>query len=124
MVADFERWPEWNPDVRSAEISGPLAEGTELRWRAGPSRITSTLQWVERPRGIGWTGRTLGIKAVHVWWFEQRGERTFVRTAESWEGLLARLMRRRMSRVLQKSLDDGLPHLAVEAERRAKLQGG
>jgi hypothetical protein len=118
-IADFERWPAWNTDVRSMSLDGPVAEGTTFRWKAGPGTITSTLRSVERPREIGWTGKTLGIHAVHVWRFEPRGGRTFVRTAESFAGWVPRLLRGRVREQLQKSLDAGLPRLRAEAERRA-----
>jgi hypothetical protein len=34
----------------------------------GSETITSTIERVEPPRLFAWTGRTLGIKAIHVWW--------------------------------------------------------
>ena len=119
VVADFERWPAWNPDVKELSLGGPVAEGTEFRWKAGPSRITSTLQLVDRPRALGWTGRTFGIDAVHLWWFEADGAQTLATTAESWDGWLPRLLRAPMRGQLQHSLEAGLPRLKAEAERRA-----
>lgn len=119
VVADFKRWPEWNSDVKSMSVDGPAAPGTTFTWRAGPGTLTSTVQKVDRPTAIGWTGTTMGIRAVHVWRFEPREHGTVVHTVESWDGLLARLLRGRMQRTLQRSLDDGLARLKVEAERRA-----
>jgi uncharacterized protein YndB with AHSA1/START domain len=119
VIADFDSWPEWNPEVKSMSIGGPVAEGTRFRWSAGPGTITSTLQRVERPNLIVWTGKTLGIDAVHVWRFEPRDSGTLVRTEESWAGLLPRLLRGRMQKALQESLDNGLPRLKAEAERRS-----
>ena len=118
-VSDFERWPEWNPDVKAMSVDGPVAEGTTFRWKAGPSSITSTLRCVERPGELGWTGKTLGIEAVHVWRFEPRGGLTVARTIESWAGWLPRLLSGPMRKQLQKGLDAGLPPLKAEAERRA-----
>jgi uncharacterized protein YndB with AHSA1/START domain len=119
VVADFKRWPEWNSDVKSMSVDGPAAPGTTFTWKAGPGTLTSTVQKVDRPSAIGWTGTTMGIRAVHVWRFEPREHGTVVHTVESWDGLLARLLRGRMQRTLQRSLDDGLARLKVEAERRA-----
>ena len=70
-------------------IEGPVATGTVFRWKAGPGTITSTIQRVERPRLIAWTGRTLGIEAIHDWHLDARDGGTFVRTEESYEGLVA-----------------------------------
>jgi uncharacterized protein YndB with AHSA1/START domain len=119
VLADVAAWPSWNPDVRSALLEGPLAAGTRFRWKAGPGTITSTLQQVEQPHLIAWTGKTLGISAVHVYRLRGQGDTTVVRSEESWDGALVRLVRRRMSRSLQRAIESGLEHLKREAERRA-----
>jgi hypothetical protein len=119
VLADLERWPEWNTDVQTVEVEGPIAPGTVFRWKAGAAKITSTLESVDRPHELGWTGRALGSRAVHVWSFEPLGEGTYVRTSESFSGWVPRLIRRRMTDMLQRSLDSGLLHLAEEAERRS-----
>jgi uncharacterized protein YndB with AHSA1/START domain len=120
VLTSIDDWPSWNPNVRSASLEEGLTEGSRFRWRAGPGTITSTLQRIERPRLIGWTGRTFGIKAVHVHRLEPRGEGTVVSSEESWEGLPVRIFRRRMQRSLDEALGPGLDHLKAEAERRAR----
>jgi uncharacterized protein YndB with AHSA1/START domain len=119
VLTAFERWPSWNPDVKSMSMEGPVAEGSVFRWRAGPGTITSTIGRVEQPRLIAWTGKTLGIRAIHFWWLDQRGETTLVRTEESYDGLVSRLLRRPLRKALDSGLEDGLRHLKAEAERRA-----
>jgi uncharacterized protein YndB with AHSA1/START domain len=118
VLTDFERWPSWLRDIKSMSIEGPVAAGTVFRWKAGPGTITSTIQLVEQPRLIAWTGRTLGINAIHFWNLEERDGATFVRTAESYEGLVARLLRRSLQKTLDQALDDGLQDLKAEVERR------
>jgi hypothetical protein len=61
----------------------------------------------------------LGIKAIHVHELERREGTTVVRSAESWDGLPVRLLRRSMGKSLQKAIDSGLSHLKIEAERQA-----
>jgi uncharacterized protein YndB with AHSA1/START domain len=117
VLTDFARWPSWNPDVKSMSMDGPVAEGSEFRWRAGPGTITSTITHVDRPRGIAWTGRTLGIGAIHLWSLEGRDGGTIVRTEESYEGLVARLFRRSLRKTLHNALENGLRHLKAEVER-------
>lgn len=121
VMADIDLWPAWNPDVKSASLEGELAKGSTFRWNAGPGTIISTLQQVERPRILAWTGKTLGIKAVHVWLLEPKGERTIVRTEESWNGTLPRIFRKAMQKTLQKTIDSGLQSLKAEAEKKAHL---
>jgi uncharacterized protein YndB with AHSA1/START domain len=121
VLADLESWPRWNPDVKSMSMQGDLAEGSTFRWRAGPGTITSTIQQVEPPKLIAWTGTTFGIKARHVYRLEPRGEGTLVHTEESYEGLVARLLRGSLQKTLEKGLSDGLRYLQAEAEHRSAM---
>jgi uncharacterized protein YndB with AHSA1/START domain len=119
VLTGIDDWPSWNPDVTSASLEGELAEGSRFRWKAGPGTISSTVQRVERPRLIAWTGKTLGLRAIHVYRLEPRGNGTLVSSGESWEGLVARAFRARMQRTLERAMEAGLLHLKAEAERRA-----
>ena len=119
VLTAIDDWPTWNPDVKEASLQGPLAPSTEFRWKAGPGTITSTLQHVERPRLIAWTGRTFGVDAFHVWRLEPKDGSTHVRTEETFDGLVARLLRGRLQKQLDEGLESGLRHLKTEAERRA-----
>jgi hypothetical protein len=100
-------------------VEGPVQPGTVFRWKAGPSSLTSTLQVVDPPSEIAWTGTTMGIKAVHVFRFQDRDGGTLARSEESWEGLLARLLKAYSRRTLDKGIRGVLEHLKTEAERRA-----
>jgi uncharacterized protein YndB with AHSA1/START domain len=120
VLTSIDEWPSWNPDVRSAFLEDGLTEGSRFRWKAGPGTITSTLQRIERPRLIAWTGTTFGIKAVHVHRLEPQGEGTAVSSEESWEGLPVRILRRWMQRTLDQGVTAGLEHLKAAAERRAR----
>ena len=94
--------------------------GTVFRWKSGSSSLTSTFQVVDPPREIGWTGTTMGIKAVHVFRLELKdGGGTLVRSEESWEGLIARLLKGHSRKTLDKAIKNVLSHLKTEAERRA-----
>jgi uncharacterized protein YndB with AHSA1/START domain len=116
VLTDLARWPSWNPDVKSMSFEGAVAEGSEFRWKAGPGTITSTLRRVERPRLIGWTGRTLGTNAVHVYRLEPRDGGTRVHTEESFAGPMARLARGPLRSMLRKSLATGLERLKARVE--------
>jgi uncharacterized protein YndB with AHSA1/START domain len=124
ILTDFESWPTWNPDVKWMSIEGEPLPGTDFRWKAGPATIKSRIQEVERPRVIAWTGKTLGISAAHVYLLNAHDGETAVRTEESYDGVLARLFRGRMQKMLKGSLDAGLQHLKEEAERRSREARG
>jgi hypothetical protein len=119
VLTAIDRWPAWNPDVKSVSMEGSLAPGSVFRWKAGPGTITSTIQRVEPPRLIAWTGRTFGIKAIHFYRLEQRDGSTFVRSEESYDGLVARVLRGSLQKTLDTALADGLRYLKIEAEQRA-----
>jgi uncharacterized protein YndB with AHSA1/START domain len=118
VLTAVEQWPSWNPDVEWVSMDGRFSEGTEFRWKAGPATITSTVQYVDAPTRLAWTGKTFGIQALHVYAFEARNGVTLVRTEESYDGLLARIFRGRLQQTLEHSLESGLGHLKAEAERR------
>lgn len=117
LLADIRGWPRWNPDIKEVSLEGEIAEGTVFRWKAGPGTITSTLRVVDRPRALGWTGRTFGIDAIHVWRFEDRGGKTLVGMEESFDGVTARLFRRRLQRQLDAATRVGLENLKSAAEQ-------
>lgn len=119
VLTNVEGWPSWNPEVKSVSLEGELAEGSVFRWKAGPASLTSTIGRVDPPRLIGWTGKTMTLNAVHVWRLEPSHGGTLVTTEESWEGLLARVLRGRLQKTLQKSLASGLGALKAEVEKRA-----
>jgi uncharacterized protein YndB with AHSA1/START domain len=119
VIAALDQWPSWNPDVKSVRVEGPVQPGTVFRWKAGPSSLTSTLQVVDPPTEIAWTGTTMAIKAVHVFWFQASDGGTLARSEESWEGLLPSLLKGYSRRTLDKGIRSVLAHLKAEAERRA-----
>ena len=122
VLADIQRWPSWNADITTATLHGPVGPGTRFTWKSGPGTIRSTFQVVERPTELAWTGKTMGIPAIHVYRLRPDARHpghTVVRTEESWDGLLARLLRRRFTTTLRTAIDTGLARLKAEAERRA-----
>lgn len=121
VMSTIGDWPLWNPEITAAELQGPLQPGSTFRWRSGPGEITSVLREVRPGELLEWTGRTLGIKAVHVWQIRSDGDGTVATTMESWEGLPARLLRGRSQRTLDAAIATGLVLLKAEAERRAAM---
>jgi uncharacterized protein YndB with AHSA1/START domain len=117
VLTAIDRWPTWNPDVKSVSVDGPVEKGSSFRWKAGPGTITSQVEHVDRPHVVAWTGRTLGIRAVHVWRLESRDAGTLARTEESYDGLVARVLRRSLQKMLDTSLADGASYLKAEAEK-------
>jgi hypothetical protein len=118
VLTAFDRWPTWNPEIKSMSVQEPIVVGSTFRWKAGPSTVTSTIQRLEPPRLIAWSGRTMGIRAIDVFQLDAHDGTTLVREAESWNGLVARLLRKPLQRTLDRSLENGLRHLKAAAEQR------
>jgi uncharacterized protein YndB with AHSA1/START domain len=120
VLTAIDRWPAWNPGVKSATFEQALVEGSQFRWKSGPATITSTIVDVHQPWRIAWTGRSIGLQATHVHTFVPRDGWTLVRTEESLGGPLASLLRGRLQKTVDAALEDGLHHLKAEAERRQR----
>lgn len=84
--------------------------------------INSVMREIDTPRTIGWSGQTLRLPAIHVYRIEPCADGSLVRTTESWDGLLAVLFKKALTRYLQRSLDAGLEYLKVESESRTAGQ--
>lgn len=118
IIAAIAEWPSWNPDVRSVKLDKAVEPGTVFRWKSGPTSLTSTLQVVDPPREIAWTGTTMTIQAIHVFRFEPNDGGTLARSEESWEGVLVRLLKSHCRKSIDKAIKNVLSHLKTEAERR------
>ena len=93
-----------------------MREGSVFRWKPGPMTITSTIQTVDAPHEIGWTGKTMGIKAVHVWRLGPGATGVEVATEESWDGWLVRTLKGPMGKSLKREIDTALAELKTAAE--------
>jgi hypothetical protein len=117
VLTNIKEWSRWNPEVEYVDMEGPLKPGTEFRWKAGGALIVSELQEVEPKRRIVWTGKILGIRAVHVWTFAEQTDGVLVHTVETFDGLLARLFAKSMRRMLASTLSKSMEALKAECER-------
>lgn len=118
ILANLEKWPEWNDSVKEMHLQGEVIAGTEFRWIAGGMKIRSRIEEVDSPSRIVWSGRTMGIRAIHSWTFAAEKNGTKVRTEESFEGLIVVLLAKQMRKALGNALDQGISALKKEAEKR------
>jgi len=118
VISDLEAWPTWNEDIKTVQLKGTLGAGSVFEWKSGAASLTSTLGVVDPPNEIGWTGKTMGIRAVHIFRFESRDGETLARSEESWEGLIASLLKAYSRRTLERGIQSFLEALKQEAERR------
>ncbi|MFD3515840.1 SRPBCC family protein [Streptomyces sp. NPDC058663] len=103
LQTDVERWPSWQPPVRTMERldSGRLRRGSQFRWTtpapptpstpATTMQITSTVRQLKQGSCILWSGPAVGEGAridegVHLWTFQKVRGGVRVRTVETWSG--------------------------------------
>ncbi|MCB9555374.1 MAG: SRPBCC family protein [Deltaproteobacteria bacterium] len=118
LHCDVDNWANWQPDISRAKLDTPLAIGASFTWKAGPAAIASRIEAFEPQRTMGWSGKAMGARALHVWHFDRRGDQTYVETAESLEGLVIRMAGRKAQAMLEKTCRRWLEALKAEAERR------
>jgi hypothetical protein len=116
LVAEIDHWPSWNPAVISAKLNGAFEVGTTFNWNSGGISIVSTLQEIQPTTKLVWTGKAIGIRAIHVWSLQPTPTGVLVLTSESFEGWLVSLMRK----ATQKALDESLVAWLNELKRRAE----
>ncbi|PLX61105.1 SRPBCC family protein [Sedimenticola selenatireducens] len=120
ILTRIEDWPAWNEQVAWTRLAGTATIGSSFHWKAGGLPIRSQLLELEPGSRIGWSGRSLGIRALHRWHLEGAGQRTRVHSEESFDGLLPRLLPGTLKRLLEQSLQQGLAALKREAERQQR----
>lgn len=111
-------WPEWQSSVTAVLCNESVREGAVFTWKAGGLNFTSCIHTCLADRSMfGWTGKTIGAKAVHNWFFEEQNGEIHVRVEESLEGFFPKLMRRKMQRDLQTSMEKSLSELKSYCEK-------
>jgi hypothetical protein len=99
VLADMERWPNWNRDVTYLTLKGGLQSGTEFVWKEKGAKPTSHLRSVIPNHQLGWTGRAIGMEAVHIFTLEPHEGGTLVVQEESLEGWLVTLLKPLVRRI-------------------------
>jgi hypothetical protein len=115
IQTDINNWSKWQPAITASKLGSPLAVGSVFRWRSGGLNVTSTVQVLEPNELIGWTGKSLGAQARHIWRFLAQQNGTLVTTEESMEGWSVRLLKLVIPKFLDNSLDIWLRNLKIQA---------
>jgi uncharacterized protein YndB with AHSA1/START domain len=99
LLTEIDRWPGWNPAVKSAKLNGAFEVGTTFNWKSRGISIVSTLQEIQPTTKLVWTGKAIGTRAIHVWSLKSTSAGVLVCTSESFDGWLVSLMRKAMQNV-------------------------
>ena len=62
LHTDISSWSEWQPDIDSSTIEGPLAVGTVFHWQTYGLSLKFTIQEIDAPRRIVWSGSAQALQ--------------------------------------------------------------
>ncbi len=117
IQTNIDAWPEWQPEISEAKLDSSLKPDASFVWKSGGFKLISTIGKVSKNSFIGWTGKGFGASSIHTWEFERlENGNTLVRTNESMNGWLVKLLKGVMDKKLNDSLDIWLDSLKRVAE--------
>jgi hypothetical protein len=115
VLTGINNWPIWQKDISMSKINGELRPETTFVWKSGGVRILSTLHTVVPHKQFGWTGKTMGIYAIHNWNLTYIDGKTTVHVQESMDGILARVFRNSLGKNLEVGMQKWLEFLKSAA---------
>jgi carbon monoxide dehydrogenase subunit G len=120
VLADIASWPTWNPAIRGAVCDEDLEVGTRFRFATEIGSLKCRVTRVDAPRSLAWQGRVLVLWERQAWQLVPGPDGTRVSVQAEMTGLVARLLRRRLTDRLEAVLDAVLQLLRLEAEVRVQ----
>ncbi|HMT29960.1 MAG TPA: SRPBCC family protein [Bacteroidia bacterium] len=117
VLTDVANWSSWQTDLKSPVINGPVKEGAIFTWKSGGFKIKSELHTVSPYVHFGWTGKSLGVYAIHNFTITELKKQTEVLVEESMEGILTRILKPILKTKLEKTNTNWLNFLKRECER-------
>jgi uncharacterized membrane protein len=120
LFTNINAWPQWNKEIESASLQGPLDVGAVFHWSTAGMIIASTISELIPQQRIAWSGLVQGIMGIHVWRFTEVEDGVLVQTEESWDGEPVRLQVDFLQQALDKSIRSWLESLKRAVESRAR----
>jgi uncharacterized protein YndB with AHSA1/START domain len=117
VMTDIDNWTKWQSAIKNPKLNGPLKPNTSFDWKMGGVKIHSNLHTVEPFTKFGWSGKTLGVSAIHNWMLTDLNGQTLVSVEESMEGFLARLLKKAYNKNLAKGMEKWLVLLKAACEK-------
>jgi uncharacterized protein YndB with AHSA1/START domain len=117
VLTNIDQWANWQTDISNPKLNGQLKLNTTFDWKTGGAKIHSTLHTVDTFNHIGWTGKTFGMLAIHIWTLTEVNGQTQVAVDESMEGFLAGLFKKSFNKNLEKGMQNWLELLKKECEK-------
>ena len=103
--------------MHKVQATQPLAAGVSFSWQSQGVTIQATVAEATAPARLAWKGTAMGVTALHEWDIYEEAGNVRVRTAESFEGPAALLMRATLQTTLENALGQWLRALKEQAEK-------
>ena len=116
VLTNINQWPEWHNEIKQAIVLEELASGTQFVWKSGGVKIRSELHTVEPYHFFGWTGKAIGMYAIHNWHISEKDGKTLVVSEESMSGWLPKLFKSAFNQNLQNGMQKWLELLKESCE--------
>ena len=117
VLTNIDNWATWQTDITKPTLNGPIQPGSTFDWKTGGAGIHSTLHTVEPNKRFGWTGKTVGMYAIHNWTLTEVPGGTQVSVDETMEGFLAGLFKSSFNKNLASGMQRWLELLKTESEK-------
>jgi len=118
LLTNIDQWVNWQTDITKSKLNGEFKPNTSFEWKSGGLKINSTIQDINEQKLLSWTGKTLGIYAIHNWRFVEENGQTKVEVEESMEGFLAALFKSMFVKQLETGMQNWLDLLKKESEKK------
>ena len=110
-LSQINEWVLWQPEIKKAKLKGFPKAGAAFQWISGGSKINSIIHTASPYHAFGWSGKALGIYAIHNWYIDEQSDHTVVHVEESMQGLLAFMFRKNIKKKLAKGMENWLQFL-------------
>jgi hypothetical protein len=116
ILVDVKAWPEWQGTSHVDPPAAPLQTGSTFVAELGGHKWHLTVTEADRPKRLVWTGRQMGLHAVHEWEFAQTGGRTKVTSRETMSGWMLLFVRGMVEKKVSETDEKWLAALKSKAE--------
>ncbi|ASV29883.1 hypothetical protein CJ263_06415 [Maribacter cobaltidurans] len=117
LLTNINDWPNWQSDITQAILNQDLGEGVAFKWKAGGLSFNSQIHTMIPEEKLGWTGNTIGAKAIHNWFLSSAGKGTEVYVEESLQGVFPNLFTGYFQKNLDKGVQKNLMELKLVSEK-------
>ncbi|AFL79852.1 Polyketide cyclase / dehydrase and lipid transport [Aequorivita sublithincola DSM 14238] len=117
ILTDIDNWSNWNSDISKSKINGEIRKAQTFDWKTGGTKLHSEIHTYNPKNKFGWTGKVLGVYAIHNWNLTETENGTTVLVAESMEGFLAKLFRKSFQKTLENGMTNWLELMKKECEK-------